>query len=141
MEIDDILIYILGGLFLLGGLLRKRKKPTQQVEIEVEDEPAFSGQGVQDFDDWLMGKEVVVQPQSVPATPEKKIVRNQNADIFSDFRAKEKIVQRTKPKKNPNLDSILTAVNSNNTNLNIELNTVEDARKAFIYSEIFQRKY
>ena len=140
MEIGDIIYIILIGIFVLGGLLRRRKRSAQRQELqeeEVETAPAFSGQGVQDFDDWLMGKEIA-QPKPIPVTPEKKIVRNQNADIFSDLRAKEKAAQRTKPQKQPDLD--LRVINNNN-NLNIELNTVEDARKAFIYSEIFQRKY
>jgi len=140
MEIGDILIYILGGIFLLGGLLRKRKKPApQEQEEQVQSAPAFSGQGVQDFDDWLMGKEIA-QPQPISVTPEKKIIRNQNADIFSDLRAKEKVAQRTKPQKQPDLDLNLRVI-KNNYNLNIELNTAEDARRAFIYSEIFQRRY
>ena len=140
MEIGDILIYILGGIFLLGGLLRKRKKTAQQQQVfqdeELEAEPVFSGQGVQDFDDWLMGKETVVQSKPIPVMPEKKVVKNQNADIFSSSRVREKAVPQAKPQ---NISGLM--VHNNNNNLNIELNTAEDARRAFIYSEIFQRRY
>jgi len=143
MEIGDIIYIILIGIFVLGGLLRRRKRSAQRQELqeeEVETAPAFSGQGVQDFDDWLMGKEIA-QPKPIPVTPEKKTVKNQNADIFFDLRPKQKTAKPTKPQNFPDLSSNLRVKKNNNINLNIELNTAEDARRAFIYSEIFQRRY
>lgn len=140
MEIGDIIYIVLVAIFVLGGLLKRKKKNVrQQAETQVEAEPVFSGQSMQDFDDWLMGKETVVQPQSIPVTPEKKVVRNQNANVFSSSRVKQKVAPRTKPQSISDL--IIHSNDNAGVNLNIELNTVEDARKAFIYSEIFQRKY
>ena len=124
MERGEIVYIVLMAIFLLSRLLKKKKKPVPQEQAQVE--PVFSGEGVQDFDDWLMGKEITA-PKPVSKVPEKKIAKT----------AEKKAVQQTKPQNFSELN--LTA--ANNINLNIELNTVEDARKAFIYSEIFQRKY
>jgi hypothetical protein len=144
MERSDIIYYVLLGIFLLSGLFRKRKKAAANANTQAQQPiPVASHTETTDFDDWFLKDEA---QQVVPAaiksvTPEKTFKTHENTNDFASLRAEKKVVQQMKQSKFEEPIKLNDNINSNNINLNIELNTPEDARRAFVYSEIFQRKY
>jgi len=135
MEGGDILYFVLMIILLLSGLLKKKKKAAQREEVQPM--PTFSGKEINDYDDWFSNnkeeiEEVVVEQ---PIRQEKFIKTYENTDDFSSLRAEKQVTTRMKEQEKTDL------ITNDNINLEIALNTVEEARSAFIYSEIFQRKY
>ena len=139
MERGDIIYYVLLGVFLLSGLFRKRKKAAVNVQAQ-QQVPVSSHTETEDFDDWFLKDETkqVIPATVKPIVSEKRFNKN---DDFTALHTEKKMVQRMKQPKFEESIKFNDNINSNNINLNIELNTPEEARRAFVYSEIFQRKY
>ena len=139
MEGGDVLYIIIMIVVFLGSFLRKMKKATQKEQAQPM--PTFSGKEADDFEDWFSNKNEIEEIE-VPQKPLKEeiIVKTyENTEDVSTLRIQKNINAQIKNKKRN--DSAIPDNSNINTDLNIKLSTAEDARRAFIYSEIFQRKY
>ncbi|MDL2290400.1 hypothetical protein LJB95_03275 [Paludibacteraceae bacterium OttesenSCG-928-F17] len=132
MDGGDILYFVLLGFFLLSGLLKKlmpkkkdeKQMPTAHTPIET----------IEDFDDWY--NKLDEEPEIV-VTPEipKNYFNPPPVNYQHDYQTPNKKAVKT------TVQATLKNDYANEDKIEIELDTAEDARKAFIYSEIFQRKY
>ena len=135
MEGGDILYIVVLIVFLLSGFLKKKKKNAEQETVQPVS--AFSGEEGGDFDDWFsdIKKTEKIVPEKL-LHKEKTIKTYENTDDTSSLRAQKNIATQLKKSKKSE-----HAISYSNLNPEINLSTAEEARKAFIYSEIFQRKY
>jgi hypothetical protein len=136
MDRGNIIYLVAIVVFLLSSLLKRRKRPANQQQQQPE--PILEHTEVEDFDDWFMKDE----PQQVIPTPIQTVPMPAQTFV-SEQKADRKVSER--PRQQPKFtEPVRLSDNINNNSIetiNIELNTPEDARRAFIYSEIFQRKY
>lgn len=133
-SIGDYIYLIVIAIAALSGLFKKKKQPAATVPHD--DEPI-------DIEEQLreLFEEKKVQPQPEIIRP----VEKPKEDSFSNYKSYETTTdtaslrarkQVTKiPKVPVQMQEEVPAM------LTVELDTVEQARKAFIYSEIFNRKY
>jgi len=135
MERSDIIYYIILAVFLLSGLLRKRKKRPEREQVP-QPEPVTQHAEIDDFDEWFRQDEPVkVAPSPPVQTVQQSVVNKVERQVAERPRPLQ--TKFTEPR---NLDNRADN-NINVERIEIELSTAEDARRAFIYSEIFQRKY
>lgn len=132
MEIGDILYIIILIFFMLSGVIKKLM-PAKKENQTSQKPPVSTNETIKDFDDWFNQsdeyKEIVIAPK-VPKEPFIPPAVN------SQLKYQE---QKLNTKLTKTIDKSI--LEENNNKIEIELDTAEEARKAFIYSEIFQRKY
>jgi hypothetical protein len=131
-----LIILVVAG---LSSLLKKKKKASElkPAPVEEDDEPQT------DWEDVIRNlipespaeekKEFV--PESAAFNP---IVTYETVEDVSVMRAKKQVSRNTTSKKKIFIEDNVSTPNIID---DIQLNTVDDARKAFIYSEIFNKKY
>ena len=144
MDRGNIIYLVILVAFMLSGLLKKRKRTASNTQNQ-QPEPVLEHTEVEDFDDWFMKDEpqqVIPPPvQTVPPPvqtipiPAQTFVSAQNTGrkVSEPRRQQPKFTAPVQLNDDTNNNSIET--------INVELSTPEDARRAFVYSEIFQRKY
>lgn len=138
-DIGDYIYLIIIAIAGLSGLLKKKKeKPTP---ISVEDDPAPVMEDV--WADYLPGNPVIRVPEPKESffdweKKEAKITSYESTDDVNALRAK-KSVERNKSSVQKAPKKII--VEEVLPELNIEFSTIEDAQRAFIYAEIFNKKY
>ncbi len=138
-DIGDYIYLIIIAVAGLSSLLKKKKeKPTQ-----VPDED-YKPVTEDIWEDFLPENPEVKVPE--PATSffdwenkATKIATYENTDDSSTLRAKNKVEKYKSSMKQAQKKVVIEE--SVYPELNIELSTIEDARKAFIYAEIFNKKY
>ncbi len=134
MEFGDILYIVVLIVFILSGFLKKKKKVA--TKDQANPTPSFSGNEMQNYDDWYTEKEAERPYVKEKPLNEEIIINYNSAKDISSYKSRQK--QEIKETKKYD-DSKIT--NEDDFLSQIELNTQEQAKKAFIYSEIFQRKY
>lgn len=138
-DLGDYVYVILIAVAGLSGLLKKKKEKPTTTPVE-EDYTTVTKDVWKDF--LPDNHEVLVaEPKDNFfdwETKQAKITSYENTEDLNAIRAKKSVekskstVQKT-PKK--------IVIEENTSELNIELSTVENARTAFIYAEIFNKKY
>ncbi len=131
MENGDILYIVITIIFLLSGLFKKNKKTERQKTARSAPFPA----GEVSYDDTepqVFNEENVAKQQSVSVTTSSPINQERQETVSGCERKQTRFAEKTQA------DSPLNAPHSPE---HIKLDTAEEARKAFIYSEIFNRKY
>jgi len=125
-----LIIFVIAG---LSSLFKKKKTQAIPSADEDDDSPIFG-----DY------KSEVIEPEIKNIEPIKNekqtfIKSYENTTNFTDLKAKKQVSKNFKEVPKPeNRISIIDDFQDANF---IELNTLNDARKAFIYSEIFNKKY
>lgn len=144
-DIGDYIYLIIIAIAGLSGLLKKKKeKPTP---MPIEEDPSTVMEDV--WEDFLPDNPVVKVPEPKESffeweIKEKKIATYENTDDVSTIRAKKSFEKNSSNLIHKNLvpqaakEQVFT---DDFEDLNIMLNTAEDARKAFIYAEIFNKRY
>ncbi|MDX9748272.1 MAG: hypothetical protein RBT57_07195 [Paludibacter sp.] len=129
----------------LSSLLKKRRKPEEQSGRDENHMPDLDDVLTEDDDDFLPRMDTA--PVTTPARNtevykplERKIDQTplsyETVADYMKLRAKKSV----KPSRsNPVYDEVNTTVDL--TDLEIELESADDAKRAFVYSEIFNRKY
>ena len=146
-DFGDYIYVILIAIAGLSSLLKKKKEKPTPTPVEEEYKPITEDI----WEDFLPENPVVRVPE--PQTgffdwekKETKIATYENTKDVNALRAK-KSVERNKSSVGRNQSSVqkapkkLVIVEEVYPDLNIEFSTVEDARTAFIYAEIFNKKY
>ncbi len=163
-DFGDIIYWLLIIVAAIGSILGKSKKKKHEAEAEQQKKTVFE----ELEQSWEEFEATIDRPLSdpIPATPSKPYVSPfesqpkptiepmkyetlkheplsyDNADDFSELRVKKRIKESVFKKQ-----STLRVVDLDNETedaertLNISLDNQEDAKMAFIYSEIFNRKY
>ena len=136
-SLGDYIYLILILIVAVSSILGKKKKKASEVQSSMPDLP--------DLDDVLPEyTEYTEYSEQVRPVYQPSSTHNSTIDIpsyetvedFSVMRAKKQVLHANKHF----IGSELTVSEDNNFNI-IELDTVEDVKKAFIYAEIFRRKY
>lgn len=142
-SLGDYLYLIIIAIAGISGLLKKKKDPTKTAA------PSTTKRSWEDVLRELTpieNEEVVekrVEPvytkvESVKMEP-AKVMSYETVDDTSKLRAKRNTSTITSSNKsNPDQKKVVLAVQSSNE---YSLNSTEEATRAFIYSEIFNRKY
>ena len=139
-DIGDYIYLIIIAIAGLSGLLKKKKeKPTP---MPIEDDPSTVMEDV--WEDFLPDNPVVRVPEPKESffeweIKEKKIATYENTDDPNTLRAKNK-VEKYKSSMKSTPKKIVVEENVS-AEYDIEFKTVEDARTAFIYAEIFNKRY
>ena len=137
---DYIYIVIIAIAALSSVFKKKKEKPVT---------PAGSDAPSDDFEDLLRellpqkNTPPVVQPEPMiekKAKASNTIISYENTTDFSQLKAK-KHVNRQPTENQIRETEKLTLERERNAENRVEMQTPEDARKAFIYAEIFNRKY
>jgi len=142
-SLGDYLYLIIIAIAGISGLLKKKKDPTKSAA------PSTTKRSWEDVLRELTpieNEEVVekhVEPVYTKVEPVKmappKVMSYETIDDSSKLRARRNTSTITSSNKsNPDQKKVVLAVQSDNE---YSLNSPEEARRAFIYSEIFNRKY
>lgn len=135
-SIGDYIYLIIIIIAALSGILKK-KKPVQSHTPDSEP---------QDFEEVL--RELIPQePAIVPQQPFKaqtqketaSIISYENTDDISALKAKKQVSNLNHDMQRA--EKIKIAEDEKNKNNEIHLNSAEEAKRAFIYAEIFNKKY
>jgi hypothetical protein len=139
-DIGDYIYLIIIAIAGLSGLLKKKKeKPTP---MPIEEDPSTGMEDV--WKDFLPDNPVVRVPEPKESffeweNKERKIATYENSDDPNTLRAKNKVEKyKSSMKSAPNKTVVEEKVSDE---YDIEFKTVEDARTAFIYAEIFNKRY
>jgi hypothetical protein len=137
-----LIIIIIAG---LSGLLKKRKdNQTKHTPVE-EDE---NGGGFEDVLRELLPEREDLKPEPIPAPVSvyepirsakvtgSEFVSYETTNDISSLKAKKQVTSYS-PKQTLEVESEKGDLDS----LNVMINDADDARQAFIYSEVFNRKY
>ena len=144
-SLGDYIYLIVIVIAALSSILKKKKKVQQSEQELPEAFPDFP-----DLDDVIPEPEVRRVPEPVfvaPATPVKsvtqapvqktafdKIASYENTNDMSKLRAKMSV--------KPNREFVSMEVEKDDTPVfEIQLDSVEEAKRAFVYAEVFNRKY
>lgn len=128
-------IYLIAILIVaVSSILGKKKKKESEVQTTMPELPDLDDV-IPEYTEYSESERPVYQPISKHNST-IEIPSYETVEDFSTLRAKEHLVHAAKKF----IGSELTVSEENNFNI-LELDTVEDVKKAFIYSEIFQRKY
>ena len=140
-SLGDYIYIVLIAIAALSGIFKKKKeKPVT---------PAGPDAPSDDFEDLLRellpqkNTPPVVQPEPMiekKAKASNTIISYENTTDFSQLKAK-KHVNRQPTENQIRETEKLTLERERNAENRVEMQTPEDARKAFIYAEIFNRKY
>lgn len=133
-DFGDYIYLIVIAIAALSSFLGKKKKPIPDAERSLPEMP--------DLDDVI--PEYTEYTESPRPLYEELKINKKLADIptyetvsdFTSMKAKMQVVHTDKHF----VGSELTVSDDNDFNI-LELNTPDDVKKAFIYSEIFNRKY
>lgn len=130
MDAGDLIYFLILGVFLLGGLFKRKKKDEKRKELESTYSESVVTEKVENFDDWFYKEEKKEIEEEVTPVYEEVIIKKE--EPFQKIEKQIRIKNNFAPKeeKEPELPELV-----------VELDSVEEARKAFVYSEIFQRKY
>ncbi|MCE5332345.1 MAG: hypothetical protein LLF95_09420 [Bacteroidales bacterium] len=135
-SIGDYIYLIIIIIAALSGILKK-KKPVQSPAPDSEP---------QDFEEILRElipqEPVIVPQQSFNAQTQKEtasIISYENTDDISALKAKKQVSNLNHDMQSA--EKIKIAEDENNINNEIHLNSAEEAKRAFIYAEIFNKKY
>jgi FtsZ-interacting cell division protein ZipA len=147
-ELGDVLYIILLIVFVLSGLFKSRKKRanaqrnTLPEDVYVETEEYKTAED-EIFDDWIPQVEKTA-PVTVTPVPKAPVVPKntkkpaakmsyETIDDVSKLRLKEQY---------NNLEMVVSAETEKSDLLkSIHLDSEDDVKRAFVYSEIFNRKY
>ncbi len=139
-DIGDYIYLIIIAIAGLSGLLKKKKEKPTPMPIEEDSATVMEAA----WEDFLPDNPVVRVPEPKDSffdweNKATKIATYENTDDPSKLRAKNSVEKykssmKQAPKK-------LVVEEQVYPELNIELSTIEDARNAFIYAEIFNKKY
>ncbi len=139
-DLGDYIYLILIAIAGLSGLLKKKKeKPTQIPTVE-DYKPVTEDV----WEDFLPENPEVHVPEPKKSffdweIKDAKIATYENTEDVNALRAKKSIERnKSSVQKIPKKQVVVEEVYPD---LNIEFATVEDARTAFIYAEIFNKKY
>lgn len=132
-SIGDYIYLIIIAIAGLSGFLKKKKTQTILSDEDDNDSSIFG-----DY------KYEVPEPEIKNIEPIKNekqtfIKSYENTTNFTDLKAKKQVSKNIK--ETPKTENRITLIDHNQDANFIELNTLNDARKAFIYSEIFNKKY
>ncbi len=135
-SIGDYIYLIIIIIAALSGILKK-KKPVQSRTPDSEP---------QDFEEVLRElipqEPAIVPQQSFKAQTQKEtasIINYENTDDISALKAKKRVSNLNHDMQRA--EKIKIAEDENNINNEIHLNSAEEAKRAFIYAEIFNKKY
>lgn len=138
-SLGDYIYIVLIAIAALSSIFKKKKEqPAPQADADSSSD---------DFEDLL--RELIPQKNTAPvAQPEAAIEKKSNNTVisyenttdFSQLKAK-KHVNRQPTENQIRETEKLTLERERNSENRVEMQTPEDARKAFIYAEIFNRKY
>ena len=138
-SLGDYIYIVLIAIAALSSIFKKKKEqPAPQADADSSSD---------DFEDLL--RELIPQKNTDPvAQPEAAIEKKSNNTVisyenttdFSQLKAK-KHVNRQPTENQIRETEKLTLERERNAENRVEMQTPEDARKAFIYAEIFNRKY
>ncbi len=140
-HIGDILnILAMVGVLLVGvfGIGRKKKKMSEQGDMPpVDPSSEEGGKNIFErggtFDTWQTILETVMSPPPAAAEPSEQKPKETVVQADLVPRAAEEQVKPSRRADPPPQDDREREI--------IRMDTADDARRAFIYSEIFQRKY
>jgi hypothetical protein len=132
-SIGDYIYLIIIAIAGLSGFLKKKKTQTILSDEDDNDSSIFG-----DY------KYEVPEPEIKNIEPIKNekqtfIKSYENTSNYSDLKAKKQVSNNLK--ETPKPGNRISLIDDNEEANFIELNTLNDARRAFIYSEIFNKKY
>ena len=138
-DIGDYIYLIVIAIAALSSIFKK-KKPAQTAPQPAEDELSDIERELQElFEEKTLVSEsmntpepIVVPSEKMSAAPQKMVHK-----VFETLN--DNIEQRIKKTMHPK--TVTDEVDEPETEYNIQLESVEQARVAFIHSEIFNRKY
>ncbi|MDD3322144.1 MAG: hypothetical protein PHS59_11955 [Paludibacter sp.] len=137
-SLGDYIYIILIAVAVLGSLLKKKKNTTGSTKpistkrswedvlkelTPVENEP-------EEFEEIIEPAPIVIE------TP--KIISYETIDDSSKLRSKRNVTQISSSNINHNKEDVIVV---EKPELSISFSSVNDARRAFLYAEIFNRKY
>lgn len=140
-SLGDYIYIVIIAIAALSGIFKKKKE--KPVTTAGSDSPS------DDFEDLLRellpqkNTPPIVQPEAMiekKAKASNTIISYENTTDFSQLKAK-KHVNRQPTENQIRETEKLTLERERNSENRVEMQTPEDARKAFIYAEIFNRKY
>lgn len=139
-DLGDYVYLILIAVAGLSGLLKKKKEKPIAILVEEDYKPVTEDI----WEDFLPENPEVKVPEPKTSffdweNKETKIATYENTDDPSKLRAKNKVEKYKSSMKQASKKVVVEE--QVYPELNIELSTIEDARKAFIYAEIFNKKY
>ncbi|NDV47478.1 hypothetical protein D0T49_10510 [Paludibacter sp. 221] len=132
MEVGDILYYLIFFIVIIGGLVKKLKKQESKKADAPQAQPVYQEKRTTEYDEWYSENEQTY--------PEKNEVYEKTVPINTyekDYNASENFYDQKKTDIIGNLNDD----EDEKPAFTIELNDVDDVKKAFVYSEVFQRKY
>lgn len=139
MDGGDLIYLVLGAIFIIGSLYKQVKKAagtTKNMQPEAEPVPR---QTTVD-DDWF--REIIEQDEETTLPPPPPLPINETANYTTNYRTITG--QQTTSKSVFSEKSFFDEMSNpaqEPVGIDIDLSDQDEARKAFIYSEIFQRKY
>lgn len=152
-SLGDYIYLIIIALAGLSSFFKKRKKEAEATQMPDDEEPDFReilGQPKPEKDWWedetvYSPAAPVVQEVQTPVYSQEKITL-ETSESYENTRDVQKLrirktIQESGLKTNSTKTVLETESDENPFLNNIRLNDVDDARRAFIYTEIFNRKY
>jgi len=132
-DFGDYIYLIVIAIAALSSLFKK-KKPAQAMPLPPDDE---LNEADEEFKDIFREKTIVPEQVFVPtvkmtAAPQKPVHK-----VFDSMNDTMELRIKKSPRSKIDIDMPEEQVST----MTVELETVEQARRAFIYSEIFNRKY
>lgn len=142
-EIGDYLYLVVIIIAAVSSFLKKRKKAVQKANEEREFRPVVE-EPEMDADDWW---NTTIEPEPVKPEPIKSVkdyfeIRDNLKGYESTANVEEVKVKKQNISTVNFKETVAEAVVESDSNyLEINLNEVEEAKRAFVYSEVFARKY
>lgn len=146
-ELGDYLYLIVFAIAGLSSFLKKRKK-TQTADEEQEERPSVFEQMTEEEEDWWNSSKeqptsqtiIVTEPVKVPPIYETRdnLMGYESTGKYEAIKVRKQNISSVQ-KIDVQDDSEMDEDDLNVMHLN--LNDVDEAKRAFVYSEIFSRKY
>lgn len=144
-DIGDYLYIILVAVAAIGGLLKNKNKnntPKPATETETEEE-TVEAYDYESFPEEVLSPMPDTRPKTtfdrqfteMTKTPHDTIISFENTTDFSKLKAKKEVTKTVSSKAKAEKQGV------SEENFTYSIRTVEEARAAFISSEIFNRKY
>lgn len=137
-DIGDYLYFVVLLIAMISGLLKSKKKKAQEQETyEREPREIDLDEVLQELDPYFEKPAPVVRPEPQKSAPERYQTYESIKDS-SALRAKKQVAKTIHSKIKT--ESIFEEPATVET-FQVSINNLDDAKRAFVYSEIFNRKY
>ncbi len=145
-ELGDYLYLIVFAIAGLSSLLKKRKKAK---EVQEESQPTVYEQVLEEEEDWWNESNKPIEPKAQPVVvPVSSTPSYSTRDNLMGYESTSKYEEiKVRKQKISNIQFDTTEVDENleekeiAESIVLNLNDVDEAKTAFVYSEVFNRKY